>query len=77
MAVIMAETQGQLPFAGNAKRERWLIWVLCGLASVHVFIFSSAFPFFNSVDEHLHFDLAVNISHLHFPGRWNQYRTNR
>jgi hypothetical protein len=56
-----------LPFYRRWK-EAWLVWILCALSAVHVFVFSAAFPFFNSVDEPYHFDLVVKYSHLHFPG---------
>ena len=42
--------------------ERKIIFLLCLLAAVHVFIFSAAFPFFNNTDEQIHFDLAVKYS---------------
>ncbi|HTV63820.1 MAG TPA: DUF2142 domain-containing protein [Verrucomicrobiae bacterium] len=47
--------------------ERKIIFVLCILAGIHVFVFSAAFPFFNSVDEPIHFDLAVKYSQGHLP----------
>jgi hypothetical protein len=43
-------------------RGRAIVWLLCLLAAVHVFVFSAAFPFFNNVDEQIHFDLAVKYS---------------
>jgi Predicted membrane protein (DUF2142) len=51
----------------SAPRERKLIWLLCGLAAIHVFIFSAAFPVFNNVDEHPHFDIIVKYSHGNLP----------
>jgi hypothetical protein len=48
------------PFSGT--RERNVIWLLCALAAVHVFVFSAAFPFFNNVDEYAHFDLVLKYS---------------
>jgi len=50
-----------------AARERKIILLLCLLAAVHVFIFSAAFPFFNVVDEQVHFDLAVRYSQGDIP----------
>lgn len=41
---------------------RTIVWLLCLLAAVHVFLFSAAFPFFNNVDEQIHFDLVVKCS---------------
>jgi hypothetical protein len=49
------------------KSERILIFVLCFLAAIRVFIFSAAFPFFSNIDEHLHFDLITQYSHAHIP----------
>lgn len=48
-------------------RERKIILLLCLLAAVHVFIFAAAFPFFNNVDEQIHFDLAVKYSQGRLP----------
>jgi len=47
--------------------ERNWIWLLCLFAAVHVFIFSAAFPFFNNVDENIHFDLVIKYSHGTIP----------
>lgn len=44
-----------------------IVFLLCVLAAIHVFIFSAAFPFFNNVDEPMHFDLAVKYSHGQLP----------
>src|ERR1700734_2306906 len=41
--------------------------LLCLLAAIHVFVFSTAFPFFNNVDEPMHFDLVVKYSHGRVP----------
>ncbi len=49
----------------SESRERSIVWLLCLLAAVHVFIFSAAFPFFNNVDEQIHFDLVVQCSQGH------------
>jgi hypothetical protein len=43
--------------------ERRFVVVLCCLAAIRVFVYSAAFPFFNSVDEGPHFDLVVKYSH--------------
>jgi hypothetical protein len=43
--------------------ERHLVWALCGLAAIRVFVYSAAFPFFNNVDEDAHFDLVLKYSH--------------
>ncbi len=52
---------------GTGTTERKIILLLGLLAAAHVFIFSAAFPFFNTVDEQMHFDLVVNYSHAHLP----------
>jgi hypothetical protein len=49
------------------RNERKVVFLICVLAAVHVFIFSAAFPFFNNVDEPIHFDLIVKYSHGHLP----------
>jgi hypothetical protein len=46
---------------------RRVVWLLCLLAAVHVFVFSAAFPFFNNQDEVPNFDLVVKYAHGHFP----------
>lgn len=47
--------------------ERKIVWLLCLLGAVRVFIFSAAFPFFNNVDEIAHFDLVLKYSHGDVP----------
>jgi len=51
------------PEAGEHK----IILLLGLLAAAHVFIFSAAFPFFNTVDEQMHFDLVVDYSQANIP----------
>jgi len=53
--------------APSESRERVIIGVLCLLGAVHVFVFSAAFPFFNIMDEHSHFDLVVKYAQGHLP----------
>jgi hypothetical protein len=48
-----------------------LIWLLCALAALRVFIFSAAFPFFGNVDEAQHFDLVLKYSHARVPRALN------
>jgi Predicted membrane protein (DUF2142) len=55
------------PASFSETRMRKIIFLLCLLAAVHVFILSAAFPFFNNVDEQIHFDLAVKYSQGHIP----------
>ena len=47
--------------------ERKIILLLCLFAAAHVFVFSATFPFFNVVDEQVHFDLAVRYSQGDLP----------
>jgi hypothetical protein len=61
------ELQSHPPAAFSETAERRLVWLLCALAAVHVFIFSAAFPFFNNVDEYAHFDLVLKYSGGHIP----------
>ncbi len=49
------------------NRERKIIWLLSLFAAVHVLIFSATFPFFNIVDEQVHFDLVVRYSQADLP----------
>ena len=63
MSVAAAHPTGKI----SEARERRILWLLCLLAAVHVFVFSAAFPFFNNVDEDAHFDLVVKYSHGHLP----------
>lgn len=49
------------------SRERGLVWLLCCIAAIRVFIFCAAFPFFNNVDEPAHFDLVVRYSRAQMP----------
>jgi hypothetical protein len=45
------------------------IWIaaLCLVAAARIFFFTAAFPFFNNVDEHAHFDLIWKYSQGHRP----------
>ena len=55
------------PATFSESQERRIVWLLCLLAAVHVFVFSAAAPFFSTVDEQIHFDLAVKYSQGHVP----------
>ena len=58
------------PAANSSNRnEIQFVLLLSLLAALHVFIFTAAFPFFNSVDEQLHFDLVVRYSQGQVPRR--------
>ncbi len=69
-----ASGKSDIETMGNANtetspqlHERKIICLLCLLAAVHVFIFSTAFPFFTNVDEPAQFDLVIKYSHGHLP----------
>jgi len=51
----------------SGRRERLVVGLFCLLAAARVAIFTAAFPFFNSVDESLHFDLVCKYSHGEVP----------
>ena len=55
------------PATFSESQERRIVWLLCLLAAVHVFVFSAAAPFFSTADEQIHFDLAVKYSQGHVP----------
>jgi hypothetical protein len=50
-----------------APNEVRSVFLISLLAAAHVFLFAAAFPFFNSTDEQLHFDLAVRYSQADIP----------
>jgi hypothetical protein len=60
-------TDSNPPATFSESQERRIVWLLCLLAAVHVFVFSAAVPFFSNVDEQIHFDLAVKYSQGHIP----------
>jgi hypothetical protein len=55
------------PAAFPETREKKIVLLLCALAAIHVLVFSAAFPFFNNMDEGIHFDLALKYSQGHVP----------
>ena len=65
IANIVSNADSNLPGGISGTRERAFVGLLCLLAAVHVFVFSAAFPFFNNVDEQIHFDLVVKWSQGH------------
>jgi hypothetical protein len=69
-------TDSNLPAPISASRERSIVWLFCLLAAVHVFVFSATFPFFNNVDEQIHFDLVVKYSEGHVPRALETVSTN-
>jgi Predicted membrane protein (DUF2142) len=60
---------GPPPHAWEWKVVLWL----CLLAAIHVYIFSTVFPFFNNVDEATHFDLVVKYARGDVPRRMELY----
>jgi hypothetical protein len=59
---------GPAPQAVSASvRERRLVLVLCAVAASRVLVYALAFPFFNNVDEHVHFDLVLAYSEGRIP----------
>ncbi|HEV2328745.1 MAG TPA: DUF2142 domain-containing protein [Verrucomicrobiae bacterium] len=56
--------------------ERKIALLLCVLAAIHVFIFSAGFPFFNNVDEGMHFDLVLRYARGDVPRQIELISTN-
>ena len=67
MAMQNGKVDAKLPAVFTESRERKVVWLLCLLAAIHVFVFSAAFPFFNNVDEPDHFDSVLEYSHGRVP----------
>jgi hypothetical protein len=57
------------PSPTGPRQEKKIVLLLCLLAATHAFIFSTAFPFFNNVDEQFHFDLVLRYAHGQVPRR--------
>jgi len=53
--------------ATGPRSEQVFAFALCILAAARVFVYSAAFPFFNNVDEQMHFDLVTKYSVGHVP----------
>lgn len=49
------------------NNEVKIVFLISLLAALHIFVFTAAFPFFNSVDEPSHFDLVVRYSQGDIP----------
>ncbi|HXC34404.1 MAG TPA: DUF2142 domain-containing protein [Candidatus Acidoferrales bacterium] len=47
--------------------DRKVVSLFCLMAAIHTFVFCAGFPFFNNVDEPMHFDLVLKYSHGHVP----------
>lgn len=58
------------------SHEKKIVLLLCVVAAVHVFIFSAGFPFFNNVDEGMHFDLVLKYARGDAPGQIELVSTN-
>lgn len=75
MGIPLSPASGHLtcrPVTASAKtnarpNEVQVVFLISLLAAIHVFVFAAAFPFFNPVDEQLHFDLAVRYSQGQVP----------
>jgi len=63
----LSNADSNLATGTPGTHERAIVWLLCLLAGVHVFVFSAAFPFFSNVDEQVHLDLALRYSHGQVP----------
>ena len=63
----MTGDTGQSMRAGS-PRETQLVVALAAFAFLRVFVFASVLPFFNGIDEHLHFDLLQKYSRGFLPG---------
>lgn len=55
------------------SRETRLVILLCILAGIRVLVFSAGFPFFNNVDEEVHYDVICKYAAGHFPARIERY----
>ena len=62
----MTGDAGRSTRAGS-PRETQVVVALAAFAFLRVFVFASALPFFNGIDEHLHFDLLQKYSRGFLP----------
>jgi hypothetical protein len=60
-------TDSNPPATFSESQERSIVWLLCLLGAIHVFVFSAAAPFFSNVDEQIHLDLAIQYAQGHVP----------
>jgi hypothetical protein len=51
------------------KYEKIILIFMFLVAIIRIFAFSGAFPFFNNVDEHMHFDLVVKYARGYLPNK--------
>jgi hypothetical protein len=59
----------------SKQKFRWVIAGLCIVAAIRVFVFTSAFPLFNNVDEQAHVDLVLKYAHGQPPRGVELYST--
>jgi len=52
---------------GKIAPDHRLVALFCTLAAIRVLIYCAAFPFFNNVDESMHFDLVMKYGQGHIP----------
>jgi hypothetical protein len=57
-------------------REKQIVIVLCLAAAIRVLTFSLSFPFFNNIDEELHFDLVKHYAYSGMPTSLSPYSQN-
>ncbi|HMX31576.1 MAG TPA: DUF2142 domain-containing protein [Leptospiraceae bacterium] len=50
---------------------RHFVWLLCILTGLRIFVGNAAFPFFNNVDEHAHFDTIMKYAKGDLPSKEN------
>ncbi len=55
------------------RHELSIVLLLCILGAARIFIFSTAFPMFNNVDEPAHFDLVCVYAQGHMPAQMEKY----
>ena len=64
---VLADHRALPPGDITGRREWLLVGLSCLFAALRVFLFSAAFPFFNNVDEPVHFDNVCRYSHGDIP----------
>jgi hypothetical protein len=64
---VLADRPAAPPGDAADRRERLVVAAFSLLAAVRVAVFTAGFPFFNSVDESIHFDLVCKYSHGELP----------
>jgi hypothetical protein len=59
--------RGDHDLMGKIAPDHRLVALFCTLAAIRVLIYYAAFPFFNNVDETMHFDLVMKYGQGHIP----------